>query len=924
MGIDFLNPLFLLLIPVLLAIIIFISNSLNRKGMQRNNGRTFIRGLVIIILVLALSGTGITWIVKDISTIFLIDTSDSMANNKELTESFTKEALDAMTDKDKAGVIVFGEDPVMESFISKEPAFGKITYIPEGNYTNIEKAITTAISLLPEKNRKRIVLITDGEENQGDSSKVAGLIKEKNIDFKVLKIEKEKINDLAITKLSTPAKVNKNEEYSINVNIKSNFSTKGTLTLFDGNDKAIEEIVEISKGDNRFVFNDKSNSIGFKTYRAVIEADGDKESRNNEASSIINILDEPVILLLEGEGSDGEEISKMLEALNANYKRVDASLAPSNFQSLIQYKSIILSNVSAEKLSSGFLDALEPYVKDFAGGLIAIAGDDSFALGGYSDTSLEKVLPVSMELKGEKAIPDMCIILVIDKSGSMSDGSGGVTRIELAKEAASRVLDSVRKEDSIGVLAFDNAMYWVVEPQKAGNKEEIRNMIGSIRAGGGTSILPPLKESVKTIKSQKSTIKHIILLTDGQAEKTGYDNVLEEAENANITVSTVAVGRDADSNLLQYISEKAQGRFYQTDEFSNLPKIFAKETYMATRSYLNNRDFTPRIISLHPMIADIASKGLPVLRGYIASSPKDTARVLLESDEEDPILSLWQYGLGKTVAWNSDMNGKWSANYIKWEDNLSMWNNIINWTVESYEDNELQIDTYTEGGTAYINVKQNNNKEELNTKAIITTPSLNSMEIELYAAAPGQYAGNFNIKEIGPYLIKIMQSDDGEIKRTLGTGLTVAYSPEYDIEAKSEKLDRLVYESQGKYIDSPKEIYKGDIENVRGRRDLTPFLLVMALIIFLLDIAIRRLSLPFEKLRKIFNKIFKKLRVKRIEKKEATLKMGKHVEKEFDITEEKVYSDKGEDKASKSRTKEKAKKNDTLDTRALLKRKRQK
>ncbi len=930
MGFDVMSPIWLAFIPVGIVSIILLSKGLKRKGDVKRNAVIFLRSLLITLLLLVGAKVGLTWTVNDTATVYLIDASDSMKNSNTISESFIREAMGYMKDTDIAGVILFGEDPVMENFLSKEPTFEKINSMVKGSFTNIERAITAGISILPDKNRKRIVLITDGEENEGDSSKAAGILRDKGIDFKVFKVDRDRGNEAAIVNITAPAGLNKNERYNIVVNIKSNFKTTGKLILFDCNEKAAEEIVEISKGENKFVFSDTADSTGFKTYRAVLEADGDRDRRNNEASAIINVMDEPTVLLLEGSAGEGEEIAKMLSAAGLDYKRMHAEAAPSSIQSLIQYKAIILTNVSAEKLNNGFLNSLEPYVKDFGGGLVVIGGDDSFALGGYYKTPLEKVLPVNMELKGKKAIPDMSIVLVIDKSGSMTDGSGGVTRIELAKEAASRVLDSLRDQDIIGVLAFDTSMYWVVEPQKLGNREEIRNNIGSIRADGGTSILPPLKEGIKTIKSIDSKIKHVILLTDGQAEKTGYDDVLSDAAASGITVSTVAVGRDADSNLLRYISQKADGRFYQTDEYTNLPTIFAKETFMAAKAYLNNREFTPTLVSTHPIITNAVKEGLPNLLGYVAASPKDTARVVLESDEGDPVLSLWQYGLGKTVAWNSDMNGIWSGNYVNWDNNGLLWNGIVNWTIENYDDEELQIDTQLDGGYAFINVKQKDSNEEYVTKAIITSPSLGTSEISLNAEAPGQYGGSFKLDEIGSFLIKVVQEEGGEIIRSLGTGLSVPYSPEYAIDAKTDTLDRLVSESGGRYINSPKEIYEGNIADVRGRKDLTAVLLLLAFTVFLVDIAARRLKLPFDKIIKKFNNMSKKVRIKRKEdiSKAKAKKWDIRKSGTVDNTSQSIENNIAEKKdnivirdADKTEDKKKTG-NEILDTTALLKRKR--
>lgn len=923
MAIDFTKPLWLLLIFAVLALLFFTSKALKSRTGTKNALILAVRFITCLFLVLSLSGLGITWNAEDTATVFLLDSSDSMKEYMKTGEDFIRKAMEDMTDKDEAGVISFGQEPYMQSFLSNQPVFDTIISGQDGGYTNIEKALNAALSVLPDESRKRIVLITDGEENEGSSSDIAGVLKEKGVDLKVLKIEKEKGSEVASVSLTVPQTLNIGEDLVIGVNIKSNVNTSGKLILFDGSEKAAEERVELTKGDNRFVFKDRADISGFKAYRAVIEAEQDTEMKNNEASSFINVLDRPMILLLEDKEGEGDEIAKILDGAHAYYKRSWAHSAPADLQSLAQYKTVILANVSAQNFSDGFLKALEPYVRDLGGGLIASGGDDSFALGGYFKTSLEKVLPVNMELKGKKAIPDMSIITVIDKSGSMSEASGGITKLDLAKEAAARVLDSLRDNDDIGVLAFDDAQYWVIEPQKPADREALRSDIGTIRQGGGTSILPALEEAVKSMKSQSSKIKHIILLTDGQAEKTGYDELLEDAKKAGITISTVAAGYDADVQLLEYISQKADGRFYVTDEYSNIPTIFAKETFMAARAYLNNREFTPKLVNMHPVIEDAAASGLPSLKGYIASSPKDTARVLLESDEGDPILTLWQYGLGKTAAWNSDMKGVWNGNYVNWDNNPVLWNNLINWTIENYSSEDLNAEARAKGGYGEIIVQQIGSNDTIDTKAVITTPSLETIETTLDAEAPGQYKGSFRLEDTGAYFIQVVQSKAGEIYRAVSTGLSVQYSTEYSIDANSDKLERLVLEAGGKYIEDSGEVFKGPITPVRGRLDLTLPMLVFALLAFLLDIAVRRLKLPVDRVSRAFNRIFRKVKVKNSENKGKAKPMGKAIgiEQTPQNNEEKLTTPANEMKGKDEKQKGNQAVRETLDTSALLKRK---
>lgn len=647
----------------------------------------------------------------------------------------------------------------------------------------------------------------------------------------------------------------------------------------------------------------------------------DTEMRNNEASSFVNVLDKPMILVIEDKAGEADEIAKILEGAKTDYKRLSAHSAPADLQSLAQYKTIILANVSAENLSDGFLKALEPYVRDLGGGLIATGGDDSFALGGYFKTSLEKVLPVNMELKGRKAIPDMSIFVVIDKSGSMASESGRITKLDLAKEAAARVLDSLRDNDNIGVLAFDSAQYWVVQPQRPKDREVLRSDIGTITQGGGTSILPALEEAVDKMKDHDSKIKHIILLTDGQAEKTGYDELLEEARNGGITISTVAAGFDADIQLLEHIAQEAGGRFYVTDQYSNIPTIFAKETFMAARAYLNNREFTPRLVNMHSVLEGVAENGMPGLLGYIASSPKDSSRVILESDEGDPILTLWQYGLGKTIAWNSDMKGVWSGNYVNWDKNPVFWNNLINWTIENYSTENLEVSTKVQGGYGEINALQRNSNETIDTRAIITAPSLETIEVDLNPEAPGRYKGSFRIDDTGAYLIKVVQSKDGEVQSAVSTGMSVQYSPEYSMDANSHKLERLVIESGGSYIKEAEEVFEGPIAPVKGRVDLTSPLLLLTLLAFLVDIAVRRLKLTMGRVGKFFRKIYGSIIKVDNKSRHKTGMIEKTVAIRAEAENKEEIKSAVRDKAKEPTEKRSKASTETLNTEALLKRK---
>ncbi len=802
-----------------------------------------IRSLLIMVLIFSLSGLNLVWKAKDTSTIFLVDSSDSVASGKEKAEEFIKSSIRNKDVDDSIGIMSFGQNALVENFSSKKVSFSGIQTEPISSYTNIENAMVNALLNMDEKNKKRIVIITDEKENQGKSSKLISTLKEQKVDLKVYKIGDNKKKDVAIHKVEVPEQVRVSEEFSVIVNIKSNINTSCNVNFFSDNAKKGESKVNIVKGDNRFVFKDKADEGGFKTYKVVIEPETDEELRNNEASAFTNVKDKAKVLLIQDDEKDAAEIINILKASNVDFNVVRVGAEPSEIKTLSKYKSIITCNVSSENLSSGFLNSLNTYVRDLGGGLIAVGGDNSFALGGYAKTPLEDVLPVYMDMRGKKEIPPISMMLIIDRSGSMSG-----EKMELAKEAAARTSEFLRDKDEIGVIAFDDAQYWVVKRQNVKDRKAIREAIGTIRSGGGTSILPALYEGYNSLKNSKAEIKHVILLTDGQAEREGYDTLIRDFKNKNITVSTVAVGSDSDRVLLENIAKGAKGRFYYTDNLSSIPRIFAKETFMASRTYLNNKRFTPVVQSSHAILSGVYENGLPQLLGYIGATPKKTSKVILKTPEDDPILTVWQYGLGKAVAWNSDMNGKWSKEYISWDKNLKLWQNLLNWSIENYNSESLQLNTNVEGQKGIIEVQGENLNSSSVLEAQIIAPSMKSKKVKLYPKEINKFSGEFTLDETGVYMVKVKEIKDGQIVNSTMGGISADYSPEYRIDEGQSSLKDLVKGVGGKYITSPKEVFQGKIDDVYTRRELSNLFIALGIILFLLDIAIRKLELPYEKI----------------------------------------------------------------------------
>lgn len=922
MKIQIGNAYFLLVIPIIFA---FMYYSFRKyRPFSKNEILVFISRIIILML-LALSLCDLTLNLKgrNISTIFLLDISESASSFEKDGKDFIQSALEIMPRGNKAGVVLFGDNTKIDKILNKKKEYKSINEKPITTATNIQEAVESALTLFEKGTSKRIVLITDGEENQGDILKSIPLLNEQKIDFNIYKIKGKTGNEVYVDNVKIPDNISVGEEFSVTVNIKANYATKAKLTLFSGRNKVSEQEVQVQKGNNSFVFRDKQSSGGFKSYRVLLEATDDSNKINNEVSAFTNVIDKPNILIINGVKGDSTELEKILKNSGANIKTISPGASPNSLNELLEYKTIVLNNVHRDDLTNGFMNNIESYVKDYGGGFITFGGEDSYALGGYKDTSLEKILPVDMDKKGKNEVPSISINLIIDKSGSMGGEGGGVSKLTLAKEAAIKALENLREVDEISVIAFDDTYDEVVPLQKVTDKEYIKGLISGIQVMGGTSIYPALEQGYNIQAKSNAKIKHTILLTDGQDgyEFSNYQNLINKFNEGNITLSTVAVGEGANSDLLGQLASLGRGRSYYTDMYTDIPRIFAKEVLLSAGTYIINEEFTPKLLSNHEILAGVkTSDGIPSLLGYIGTSIKDKAIEILSSNHDEPILAAMEYGLGRTVSFTSDISGEWSKNYLSWEYGPQLIKNMVYFTIPKYGE-EGKLNITQEGNEAKLEFYSDEVLKDSKIKGIYNGENGETGEFELIQSEPGKYESNIPLDSLGFYNFSIREENSGEVLNSYKGALALQYSDEFKFNTNAQKLDVVVKETKGKFINTPEEVFSTKLNKEYKKINLTNILLVLSIILFMLDIVYRRLNLDFIK---IFTNKNKTLKKKNKEKEISKINnSSKNKKKDLGIQVEE--SDKVKNKKSK-KTKVKEEKsnketNKTLDTNSLLKKK---
>ncbi|MBE5925325.1 MAG: VWA domain-containing protein [Lachnospiraceae bacterium] len=892
-----------------------------------------IRAILLGLIALSIAGISVTGRHKRIETIFLVDVSDSMSGNIDDVEKYLKENLKKMPKKNNCAVVLFGKNTLVEQFMSGTKDFFGIESMPTTTATNIENAITSACSMFKDGATKRLILITDGCENEGNINLAAANVA--NNDVKLYSIEMENSvtgsEEVYIDGLDTPSVIHAGDHYNVTVTVMSNVETDATLFLYSGRISKGQKEIHLTKGSNRFVFEDVGEEGTIAQYKAVIEPNNDTIKVNNTYVSFSQIEAQPKVLLIEGKTGNAFEFEKILTAANIGYDTMTPNSVPITLSQLNAYKAVITLDVYYDDLRQGFAQVLESYVKDYSGGYICVGGDNSYALGRYRNTELEEILPVNMDLEGEKEIPKMAMVMVIDQSGSMSSPSEentSVTGLDLAKQAAVSAVSEIREDDEVGVLAFDDMYNWTVPIKKVGNGDDVCDAISTIGYGGGTSIYPALREAYEQIAKSDAKLKHIILLTDGQDYFQGYEDLYDKINAAGITVSTVAVGSESDRTLLDSIANACGGRSYYTDINNSIPRIFAKEVYLSAKTYLINEEFYPTITSDNEVLSEVFDEGSPALLGYIAANPKPRADVVLTSDRGDPILSTWQCGLGRTVAWNSDATGEWTAAFSQWENYPMFWSNIIHYVIADNDFGDDNVEVFGEGRTAKVVYETPEYGKNTTVTAVISNEQGESKEVTLEPTKPGRYEATIDSDEIGIYNINLRKKEKDEITNNYNTAFANQYSPEYKFYENDGELERFVKQVNGTSLKLEDNVWSEAAKKVNTKHPITNLLIILSMLLLIFDIIARRFSMDIAG---SFTGVIKKIksgashRREKAHDKMENKKLLKAKKQEEKVIEE-SHDIKPEIKKEKSKPKKEKKKaenvsSNKLDTSALLQKK---
>ena len=851
------RPFLLLLLLFLPALYYGYRRSLVDLSRAQRVISLIVRSIIVVLLILSVADVQYLKTDDKLAVMFLADISDSISDDG-LTKAtdYVNESLKLQSGNQQAGLVAFTDKAeVVRALLKNGDASDtelELTEIKKawldadenaGDTTNIAQAIETAWGIFPANANKRIVLITDGVETQGDAIHAGLRGKGFGIQIDTVPIYPNDDPEVMLERIEAPAQVKQGAPFNVEVLIHSNHEDVAEIRLFKNKFEVAKQEVRLEKGENRVVFTETVMESGTLTYDAICRTTKDTRYDNNRALGIVAVTGKPKVLLIDENESQARYLARALEDAKIRVDVRNGLGVPNELADLQNYELVIFSDVPANRLTQNQMELIRTYVQDLGGGFMMLGSENSFGLGGYYKTPIEEILPVRTDTEKKKETPSLAMVLVIDKSGSM----GGI-KIELAKEASRAAVELLGRRDKIGVVAFDGSPFWISEMHDASDKQYLSNQIGSITAGGGTNLYPALEQAYFALTETTAKLKHVIVLSDGQSQDGDWYGIASAMRADRITVSTVGIGSGADMNLLGNLANWGGGREYFTQDPYNIPQIFAKETVTASKSAIIDEPFIPQYVKPTQVLIGIDLELAPFLLGYVATQPRPTAEIFLVSHRGDPLLASWQYGLGKSVAFTSDAKARWASDWLEWPGYGKFWAQLVRDTMRKATLSNFQAEISQEKGVAHLAIDALDDAgdflNELDNEISLISPDLKKKELTVTQTAPGRYELDFPTQDVGPYFLNIMQRQAGEIVNTQVAGTVVSYPQEYLVHnANDSLLTQLAAVSNGKFNASPEDAFRPPEEPVVLRVHLWRPFLITALFLLLMDIVLRRIDL---------------------------------------------------------------------------------
>ncbi len=800
---KFSDPIYLLLLVPALAWLVFVSRQMHGITRARRRIAVGVRAALLCALVFALAGLQTVRRNRGVTTIFVLDKSASMTGEAtKRAEAFIKKSLEAQNDGDSSGLVVFGKDPVVDVSVGSLRTLGRIYAAPETNATDLAGAIRLASANFTEGTAKRLVLLTDGNETSGDAAQAASVAATDNIQIDTVRLmdagngRANGKGEAVVTDVDAPSEVTKAEPFELKVQAEATQAMSGVIRLDRDGVPVARYPVRLSKGANSFALSQSAGKPGFYKFRAVLEADGDADPRNNVGIGFVSVKGKPRVLLIGGTPGAIAPIAQALKVYDIDVVASGAEGLPTQPDELQEFDAVLFSDFAADNMTPRQMTMIASAVRESGVGFGMVGGENSFLPGGYYETPIAEVLPVDLNVRQRKVFPSTTILIMADCSGSMGMIEDGQQKIKIAASAAAATIRMMSPRDYVGVAGSTDNIEFVSPIQLATDKDKIARETGKLAVGGGgIYIRPSLEFAYRNLRKVNTRVRHLILLADGNDsdEQNGALQLARQMVGEKMTVSVVAIGGGKDVPFLKSLAVVGKGHYYFADSARKLQRMFTRDASVMSRSAIEEGTFLPKVDPGDDALKGINPRAIPALHAYDLTSDRPLSRVPMRTAKDDPLLAFWQYGLGQSMAFTSDAQPRWARPWIGWSDFNAFWAQTTRSVLRKASNNRLTVSTRRDGGKGAVTVDaydpSGNPINGLPARVTVLAPDGTAQAVTIRQTAPGKYDGKFEANQTGGYVVSVAEgAGSAGGPRVTRAGFSIAYPPEYQAIAPNNAL----------------------------------------------------------------------------------------------------------------------------------------
>ena len=696
----------------------------------------------------------------------------------------------------------------------------------EGRATDIEGAVREAIAALPAGLVPRVALISDGKENKGSIARVAWQAQQLGIPIDTFALAGRPKPALHLDSVSLPESAFTGEQFPIDVAVSAPGAGPAEVELAAEGRQLAKSEVQFQAGANPVRLHTSLNTPGSLDLSLAIHSASAGDVRFEQAVT----MKRPKVLFLSGDDADKD--AHLVQTLTAAQFNVDRATEIQG-KRLNDYQLVVLNDLDLEKTPDTFKNEAENYAKQ-GGGLLVLAGEKSiYQEGKTKEDALDRTLPA--KLAPPRSPEGTAVILIIDKSSSMEG-----RKIELARQAASGVVENLRPIDTVGVLMFDNSFEWAVTPRRAEDRVMIKRLIAGIRPDGGTQIAPALTEAYTRLLPLPATYKHIVLMTDGISEEGDSMDLARNAESRKITISTVGLGQDVNKSYLERIASLAGGKSYFLNEPQGLEQILLHDVLEHTGSTAVEKPELPvEVVKQAEILDGVGIEKAPPLKGYVRFIPKPSADQILRIDRKEPLLERWQYGLGRVAIFASDATSRWAAEWVSWSGYDKFWTNLSRDLLPHAQAGEADLEFDSANGDLVANYKLGPGVEDpaAAPEIFVIGPDGFRKPIDVKKIAAGTFRGRLPIGN-REGLFRARPVEDSRAFPEVGM-----YRPEAELEdygSNEALLKQVAQFTGGRFEPNPSALFETGRRNIETSLQLWPGLLGLAVLLGLVELVMRK------------------------------------------------------------------------------------